>query len=65
MISNDQEYQEEKRQLMENDAFIVQQLIELRRIGLSESEINRAMQPLYSFRQQWKEEIKEYESTVR
>ncbi len=65
MISNDREYQEEKRQLAENDAFIAQQLIELRKMGLSESEIRRAMQPLYSFRQQWREEIEEYESAVR
>lgn len=65
MISDDREYQEEKRRLAENDAFIALQLVELRRMRLSETEINRAMQPLYLFRQLWQEEIEEYESAMR
>ena len=64
MITNDLEYQEALRRLKENDAFARRLLIELHRAGLTDTEIDRATQPLYSFFRQWIEEIDEYESKL-
>lgn len=65
MIRNETEYQEAKRRLQQDQDMAARQRDALAATGLGPEEIERAMQPLLSFRAQLEEEIAWYEAVCR
>lgn len=65
MIRSETEYQEALRRLKQDQQVAVQQREALVKAGLSDEEIDRAMQPLLSFHAQLVEEVEWYEHVRR
>jgi DNA-directed RNA polymerase specialized sigma subunit len=65
MIRNDREYQEAQRRLKDDQDFIAAQRRALEDLALSAEEIERAMQPAFSFHAQLVEEVEWYERVRR
>ncbi len=65
MIKNEREYQEMVRRLEQDKKFLEEQYKGLKEMGLTEEQIQRAMEPSYSFHEQLKEEVAYYEKIKR
>ncbi len=65
MIRSDKEYREALDRLSQDDKVIDLQRRELEKHSLSEEEINRALGPVLSFRDQLREEVEWYEKARR
>ena len=65
MIRNESEYQEAVGRLRDESARLEQHRSGLAEHGLTNEEINRAMEPLLSFHEQLKEEVESYERLKR
>ena len=65
MIKNESEYRDMVERLKKDNEQIAHQLEALRQEGLTEEQLERAMQPLHSFRDQLQEEIEYYERIKR
>lgn len=65
MIRNESEYQEARRRLQEESARLKDHKVHLERMGLSPSEVKRAIDPLHSFHDQLAEEVESYERLLR
>ena len=65
MIKNETEYQEMLKRLEQDQTYMREQWQALRDLGLSEGEVDRAMQPTQSFHAQLREEVEYYERIKR
>lgn len=65
MIRNEREYQAMLERLEQDRIFIKQQEKALRELGLSQEEIDRALEPSLCFHEQLKEEVEFYERIRR
>lgn len=65
MIRSEREYQEMVRRLEQDREVLRQQRERLQRLGLSEEDVNLAMEPAVSFHEQLKEEVAYYEQIRR
>lgn len=65
MIRTESEYRKAKQQLEREAEFIAQQRAHLEGIGLTAEQIEHALQPVVSFREQLKEEVATYEAMCR
>lgn len=65
MIRNEAEYQEAVKRLADEQARLKAQRAQLTEMGLSKDEIKRAIDPLRSFYEQFKEEVESYERLKR
>lgn len=65
MIRSEQEYQEACKRLEQDAAVARQQHAALVELGLTTEEVERAMEPLYSFQAQLAEEVRWYEEVLR
>jgi len=61
LTQSDAEYQSLKKQASDNEAFAQKQRESFAELGLTEAEVERAMQPTLSFHAQVIEEIERYE----
>lgn len=65
MIRNEQEYREAANRVREESERLDSHRTHLQDSGLSEPEVQRAMEPLISFHEQLKEEVEHYENLKR
>ena len=65
MIRTDRDYEQAIRDLQNDQEIMKQQEETLRKDGLSEEDVNFAMQPAISFHEQLKEEVEWYERVKR
>lgn len=65
MIRSEQEYQKALEQLEQHDAVLEEQRRRLREMGLEGGNLERAMHPVQSFREQLREEVETYERMRR
>lgn len=61
MIRTDKEYSAMKKRLLQDEKLIQAQKEELKKMGLTEEQIQRVVEPVISFYQQLKEEVAYYE----
>lgn len=65
MIRTEKEYQKMLQRLDQDLEFIQKQRENLEQMGLTEDQVNRAMEPALSFHEQLKEEVEYYERIKR
>lgn len=65
MIKTESAYQQAVEKLKQDKAFIKEQTLKLEKMGLSEDQIELAIQPYISFHEQLKEEVDYYERIKR
>jgi ribosome-binding protein aMBF1 (putative translation factor) len=65
MIKTEPEYQECLKRLKQDQAFIAKQRADLKKMGLSSAQIEKALEPLHSFHDQLQEEAEWYERVQR
>lgn len=65
MIKTEKEYQESKKRLLDEHKMIEDQQTKLAQAGLSNEQINLAIDPLATFMLQLKQEVEEYEKLKR
>ena len=65
MIRSEKEYREAVERLRQDEEILALQKEKLERLGLSEEEVRRALEPMLSFRAQLEEEVEWYERVRR
>ena len=65
MIRSEKEYREAVERLRQDEEVLALQKDKLERLGLSEVEVRRALEPMLSFRAQLEEEVEWYERVRR
>lgn len=65
MIKTEKEYKNAQKKITEDIDFIAKQKDKLKELGLTEEQINIAMEPTYSFHEQLKDEVLYYEKIKR
>ena len=65
MIRSEKEYREAVERLRQDEEVLALQKEKLERLGLSEGEVRRALEPMLSFSAQLEEEVEWYESVRR
>ena len=65
MIRSEKEYREAVERLRQDEEVLALQKERLEGLGLSEEEVNRALEPMFSFRAQLEEEVEWYERVRR